>query len=564
MDNVPPPNYQFSEKAVSQESSTEYTDAEKNAADVDIFGDDSSLNTPPPSYKSTHRSLKGRHIQLIGIGGTIGTALFVQIGQALIKGGPASLFMGFLFWCIPILCITSSAAEMVSYLPISSPFIRLSGRCVDEAFEVMAGWNFFLFEAILIPFEITAVNAILHFWVDGYSPAIPIVIQLFLYFLINFFAVKYYGESEYWLSLGKVVLAVGLILFTFITMVGGNPQKDAFGFRYWNNPGSFNTYMSTGNWGKFLGFFACLTQAAFTIAGPEYVSMAAGEAENPHKVMPRAFKGVFYRLTCFFVLGALSIGIICPYNDPTLLDAVNGDKPGAAASPYVVAMTLLNIRVLPHIVNAMVLTAAFSAGNSYVYCSSRTIYGLALQGHAPKCFTICTKNGVPIVAVGIALAFGFLSFLQLGQTAQTVLNWIVNLVTVSQLINFCVICTTYIRFYEGLKAQGIDRSRLPYRGWYQPYVAYVGLICPFIMMFLAGYPVFIDWDVPTFIFSYIMIPVCVVIYIVWKIWKRPVFVKPEDMDLSSGMKEIQDHIDSFIEPPPPTTWHAKVLRWIIT
>lgn len=107
--------------------------------------------------------------------------------------------------------------------------------------------------------------------------------------------------------------------------------------------------------------------------------MAAGEAENPHKVMPRAFKGVFYRLTCFFVLGALSIGIICPYNDPTLLDAVNGDKPGAAASPYVVAMTLLNIRVLPHIVNAMVLTAAFSAGNSYVYCSSRTIYGLACK-----------------------------------------------------------------------------------------------------------------------------------------------------------------------------------------
>lgn len=536
----------------------------KNASVMEHLPPNVSDDESPPPY-DTHRKLKARHIQLIGIGGTIGTVLFVQIGSALVKGGPASLFLGFTLWCFPILAITSTTAEMVSYMPMSSPFINMAGRCVDEAFEVMAGWNFFLFEAALVPFEITAVNVILHFWIDGYSPAIPLCIQIVLYAAINIFAVKWYGESEYWLSLGKVVLAVGLIFFTFITMVGGNPKHDAYGFRYWNDPGAFAEYTATGSWGKFLGFFACLTQAAFTIAGPEYVSMAAGEAENPKKVMPKAFKAVFYRLTFFFVLGALCIGIVVPYNDPELLAAIKEGKPGAAASPYVIAMERLGIKVLPHIVNGLVLTAAFSAGNSYTYCASRTLYGLSLAGHAPKIFTKCTKNGVPIYAVLLTLCASLLGFLQLSRSAQTVLTWIVNLVTASQLINFCVLCVTYMRFYKALEAQGISRDTLPYKGWGQPYVAWFGFICPFIMMFLAGYPVFTkgNWDTPTFLFSYIMIPFCVVLFIAWKLIKRTKLIKPENVDLRTGMKEVEDHIDAFVEPPPPTTWHGKLLAMIL-
>lgn len=536
----------------------------KNASFMEHLPPSVSDDESPPPY-DTHRKLKPRHIQLIGIGGTIGTALFVQIGSALVKGGPASLFLSFTLWCFPILAITSTTAEMVSYMPMSSPFINLAGRCVDEAFEVMAGWNFFLFEAALVPFEITAVNVILHFWIDGYSPAIPLCIQILLYAAINIFAVKWYGESEYWLSLGKVVLAVGLIFFTFITMVGGNPKHDAYGFRYWNDPGAFAEYTATGSWGKFLGFFACLSQAAFTIAGPEYVSMAAGEAENPRKVMPKAFKAVFYRLTFFFVLGALCIGIVVPYNDPELLAAIKEGKPGAAASPYVIAMERLGIKVLPHIVNALVLTAAFSAGNSYTYCASRTLYGLSLAGHAPKIFTKCTKTGVPIYAVLLTLCASLLGFLQLSRSAQTVLTWIVNLVTASQLINFCVLCVTYIRFYKALEAQGISRDTLPYKGWGQPYVAWFGLVCPFVMMFLAGYPVFTkgNWDTPTFLFSYIMIPLCVVLFIAWKLIKRTKVIKPENVDLRTGMKEVDDHIDAFVEPPRPTTWHGKLLVMIL-
>lgn len=212
-------------------------------------------------------------------------------------------------------------------------------------------------------------------------------------------------------------------------MVGGNPQHDRFGFRYWRDPGSFAELYKTGSPGRFLGFLQCLILASFTIAGPDYVSMAAGEAENPRYVMPRAYKAVFYRLTSFFVLGSLAVGINVPHNDKELSDAFTNAEPGAAASPYVVAMNRLGIRILPDIVNAMVLGSAFSAGNSYVYCASRSLFGLALEGKAPKILTRCTRNGVPIYCVAIVLLISLLSFLQVNNGAATVLRWFVNLVS---------------------------------------------------------------------------------------------------------------------------------------
>ena len=246
---------------------------------------------------------------------------------------------------------------------------------------------------------------------------------------INVFAVKWYGESEFWLALGKVLLIIGLIVFTFIAMLGGNPLHDRYGFRYWRNPGAFAEYYKTGNLGRFLGFLQCFILASFTVAGPDYVSMAAGEAENPRAVMPRAFNAVFGRLMAFFVLGSLAVGINVPYTDPELANAFSEGLPGAAASPYVVAMNRLHITVLPDIVNAMVLISAFSAGNSYVYCASRSLFGLALEGKAPRFLTRCTRNGVPIYCVAVVLAIALLSFLQLGSSASVVLQWFVNLVS---------------------------------------------------------------------------------------------------------------------------------------
>ena len=213
-------------------------------------------------------------------------------------------------------------------------------------------------------------------------------------------------------------------------MLGGNPLGDRFGFRYWNEPGAFAEYYKTGDTGKFLGFLSALIAASFTIAGPDYVSMAAGETINPRVVLPKAYNGVFYRLTAFFVLGVLCVGILVPYDDETMAAAFDNDKPGAAASPYVITMDRLHIPILPHIVNAVVLTACFSAGNSYVYCASRSLYGLALEGKAPRVLTKCTKQGVPVYCVAVVLLIALLSFLQVSNGASVVLNWFVNLVCI--------------------------------------------------------------------------------------------------------------------------------------
>ncbi|KAI6892956.1 amino acid permease, partial [Hortaea werneckii] len=331
--------------------------------------------------------------------------------------------------------------------------------------------NFFVFEAILVPFEITACNVIIHYWSDIVPAGGIIALVIVLYALINLLAVKWYGETEFWAALGKVLLIVGLIIFTFITMLGGNPLGDRFGFRYWKNPGSIKPLYYEGNLGRWLGFLQCLIQASFTIAGPDYVSMAAGEAENPRVVMPKAYNAVFYRLTTFFILGALCVGINVPYDDPELTAAFANDEPGAAASPYVVAMNRLRIRVLPSIVNALVLASAFSAGNSYVYCASRSLFGLALEGKAPKVLTRTNRQGVPYYCVLVILLICLLAFLQVSNGSATVLAWFVNLVTASQLINFAVMCGTFLCWMKACKAQGLDRDALPYKSRFQPFAA---------------------------------------------------------------------------------------------
>lgn len=334
-------------------------------------------------------------------------------------------------------------------------------------------------------------------------------------------------------------------------MLGGNPLGDRFGFRYWNNPGSFAQLYYGGNLGYFLGFLQCLIQASFTIAGPDYVSMAAGEAENPRAVMPKAFKAVFYRLTTFFMLGALCVGILVPYNDEELIAATTSGLPGAAASPYVVAMNRLRITVLPDIVNALVLASAFSAGNSYVYCASRSLYGLALEGKAPKILTRTTRRGVPIYCTLVVLAIALLAFLQVSQNAATVLKWFINLVTASQLINYAVMCATFIFWKRACDAQGLDRRSLPFRGWGQPYLAYYGLVACSVMALVQGYPVFLPgkWDVPTFLFSYFMIGLFPVLFVGWKLVKKTHWYAATAVDLRGEVEEIEDYQAHYVSVP---------------
>lgn len=521
---------------------------------------------PKEKLNHTHRTLEQRHINLIAIGGSIGTGLFITIGtDGLTQAGPLGLLLAYCFWTAVILMLTVSVAEMVCYLPVDLPFLTMAGRVVDPAYECAALVNFWLMQSLYIPFEITAVNGMIHFWRDDYSPAIPLCIQIVIYAAINIFAVKVYGETEFWLLLGKLILCIGLLFFTLISMCGGNPRHDAFGFRYWHAEGGpIAEFIHTGAVGRLQGFLQGLFSACFVVVSSEYLSMTAGEARNPRHNMATAFKTVLYRLVIFFIGGALLVTILIAYNDPHYL-LLTLDTSNAALLPYVVAMQNMGIKALPSIVNAVILLLAFSAGNSYTYCSLRALYALALKGFAPKVFTICTKSGVPIFCVAVSICFSLLSLMQLGSSLKNVLNYMVSLCSGSQLLNYAFMGITYLHFYRACKVQGIERDNFTYKSWFQPYTAIIATSFLWVVVGILGYVTFIPghWVTKDFLFKYLMVFVSAGVYVFWKLWKRTAYIRPEDADLQTGLEEIEEHeYEYYAELEANQVDQGRFAKWV--
>ncbi|KAF2830227.1 hypothetical protein CC86DRAFT_368063 [Ophiobolus disseminans] len=499
------------------------------------------------------RHLGNRQVQLIAIGGSIGTATFVSIANGLVKGGPGSLLLAYTLYTCMLGLVNNSMAEMASYMPVSGGFIRMAGHWVDESLGFWVGWNFFLYEAFLIPFEISALNLVLTYWSDKIPVAAVVAVCIVLYFCINAFVVKWYGEAEFWLALGKVFLILIVYMFTFITMVGGNPQKDAYGFRYWKEPGAFAEFITTGPLGRFEGFLGCLWSAAFTVVGPEYLSMLSGEVKLPRRYLKAAFKVTYIRFAFFFIGSALCVGIVIPYNESSLLEIMAGTSEGAgtaAASPYVIAMRNLGVTGLPHLTNALLCTSIFSAGNAYTYYGTRSLYSLALDGHAPKFLRKCTKAGVPMYCLIITSLFPFLGFLNVSSGSAKVLTWFTNIITAAQIIDYIVICITYLFFYRACKAQGLDRRTMPYFAQFQPWSTWIAMIFLTCVVTCYGYPVFLPgrWSLDTFFTFYLMVLVAPVLFFGWKFLKKTKFIKPLECDLIWQKAIIDAYEENFNEP----------------
>jgi len=517
-------------------------------SDIDVVakgghGGDGSMSIIEAMHN--HRRLTARQIQLLSIAGTIGAALFVGIGTSLRDGGPLSLLLGFIVWTSVIWATAQCQIEMVTLLPIDGSFIRFAGRFVDEAYGMAAGYNYFVSQAALVCFEINIFNTVIGYWAPDLHPAILISVLIPLYFFLNIWSVSFFGEAEFWLAIGKVGLIIMLFFYTIITMLGGNPLGDRYGFRYWKDPGAMNEYINTGSLGRFQGFVQCIIGAAFIVAGPEYISMVAGEAKNPRKTMPRAFNSIIYRLIFFFCIGALSVGIVCPSDSPDLLGSLG---PSAARSPYTISMRRLNISVLPDIVNALIATSIISAGNSYMFGTSRSLYSLALAGQAPKVLTRLNRNGVPYLCVIVTSGLSCLSYLSVSAGTAKVLGWWVSLVTASQLLNWIIMSSTWIRFNAAIKAQGLDREQfLPYRSRFQPFAAWYALVMSIIVLVISGYYLFYPgaFLADQFIFAYGMIFVVIAIVLVWKPLKRTRFYRSHEVDLVSDIQDINDYTEDF-------------------
>ncbi|KAJ7160374.1 general amino acid permease AGP2 [Mycena filopes] len=512
-------------------------DEKESSSSEEITSAPTTASTDEARRDQTHRTLKGRHVQLISIGGAIGTVLFVQIGTALPIGGPGSLLLAILLWSTVVLAINNCLAEMVTWIPISSPYVRFADRFVDEALGVCSGLNLFFAVGLGIPFELTAFNLMLNFWTDRIPVVSVIFFMILAYAAINLFAVRFYGESEFWLAIGKVILIIGLTCFTFVVMVGGNPDG-----------APFVAYVYPGPRGHFLGFLSCLVQAAFTVGGPEYTAITAGEAAHPRHTLPRSFRTITPRLLVFFGLGALSVGILVPYTDPKLLATV-AVRPGAGTSPYVIAMERLRLGGLAHAVNALVMLSIFSAGNNYVYTASRTLFGLALEGRVPRVLAKCNARGVPVYSICATMSLSALAFLQLGHTSAVVLLWITRLTTVSLMANYAIIAFTYLRFHAALRAQGIPRESLPHRSALQPFCAYYAFTASFVMCFIAGYGVFLPghWNTITFVFSYALVVILPAIFFGWKFMRQTKWRLASEVDFFTRERAEVDAYENTLK-----------------
>ena len=232
------------------------------------------------------------------------------------------------------------------------------------------------------------------FWngAEEINVAAWITIVIVVVVALNTLAVSIYGEAEFVFASIKIITIIGLIIFAFIIDLGGGPTRDRLGFRYWKNPGAMKPYVADGDLGRFLGLFSTLVNAAFSYSGVEICAVAAGETENPRRNIPKAVRRVFWRILFFYVIGSLAIGVLIPYNESRLLDAIHHDSPGGAASPWVIAIYRAGVPVLPSIINAVILISATSAANAFLYTGSRYLYALAQNGQAPRFLLTCSRK----------------------------------------------------------------------------------------------------------------------------------------------------------------------------
>ncbi|KAI0704873.1 amino acid permease [Cytidiella melzeri] len=534
---------------------------EKTTDEVNVYPqDDSSYQGKHAEAGQLQRQLKSRHIAMISIGGVIGTGLFLGTANALRHGGPIGLLLGYSAMGTVTYCVMISLGEMIAYLPIPGGHIALAERFVDPGFAFAMGWNYWYNWTIILPAELSAAAVLINYWNQSVNNAAWITICMVVVVGINMFGAGAYGEAEFIFASIKVLTITGLIILGIVLDLGGGPNHDRLGFRYWKHPGPFNNYGGiSGAKGQFLGWWAVMTQAAFSFIGTEIVAIAAGEAKNARKSLPKAIRRVYVRILLFYIGGVTVIGLLVPSNDPGLNLSVSN----AAASPFVIAINHAGIKVLPSIINAALLTSAWSAASSDLYTSSRALYGLAKVGNAPKVFKIASKSGLPYVSLIFCSLFGTLAFMGINSGSGKVFGWFANLTSIAGLMTWFGIGLTYTRFYAGMKAQGFDRRKLPYWTRLQPFAAWYVVVMCLVICFFSGWAVFLkgNWDVATFVTNYLPFVTFPILYIGARLWFKRGPVKPHDMDFVSNIAEIEA---STYDEPPPRNKMEQFWAWLVS
>ncbi|ATY64922.1 general amino-acid permease GAP1 [Cordyceps militaris] len=505
---------------------------------------DLHLATLENAHIGLSRSLKGRHLQMIAIGGSIGTGLFVVSGKALNAGGPASLLIAFGIIGAMLYTTCQALGELAVIFPIAGSFSSWATRFLDPSWGFAMGWKFANTGPIsyalqwlsVLPLEIIAASLTIGYWNDRLTKAIFVTVFLTTIVFINMFGVKGYGEAEFLFSIIKIIAVIGFILLGIVLNCGGTPDRGYIGGEYWRNPGAFNN--------GFKGLCSVFVTAAFAFTGTELVGLAAAETANPRKSLPTAIKQVFWRITLFYIVALTLVGLLVPHNDPRLL---GGDsKVDAKASPFVIAIEEAGIQILPSVMNAVILIAVLSVGNSAVFGSSRTLAALANLHQAPKFLGYVDRKGRPLVAIFVAGACGLLAYLADAASQGSVFDWLLALSGLSSIFTWGSICLCHIRFRRAWALAGHHVAELPFQSQVGVWGSYFGLTLNMIVVvaqfWVAAFPM--GWRTMSsaaiaqnLFLKWMSAPIIVVCYGAHKLYYRTRYVRLREMDVNTGRRD---------------------------
>ncbi|WP_336004658.1 amino acid permease [Acinetobacter pittii] len=387
------------------------------------------------------RGLKNRHIQLIAMGGAIGTGLFLGSAQVIQSAGP-SIILGYAIGGLIAFLIMRHLGEMIVEEPVAGSFSHFAYKYWGKFPGFLTGWNYWILYILVAMSELTAVAKYINYW----WPHIPAWTSVLFFFVvitaINLTNVKFYGESEFWLAIIKVAAVISMIVFGLYLLFTADVGSSISFSNLWSHGGFFPN--------GFSGLFYMLAFLMFAFGGIELIGMAAAEAKDPKKTIPKAINQVVFRILIFYI-GSLAILLsLVPWNQ---LDLGGLDK-----SPFVMIFSQMGIGWAAHLLNFIILTAALSVYNSGMFANSRMLYSLAQQGNAPKVFAKTNKQGVPIPAVLLSALLIFGCVLLNYFVPEDALGHLMYVVVGALVLNWAMISITHLKYRRFVKHANIKTS----------------------------------------------------------------------------------------------------------
>lgn len=451
--------------------------------------------------------------------------MFIGASQALAVGGPASLLISYLLLSLLAYCLTTTAAEVATHLPARDGTLVTHGyRYASRHFGFALAYLRWYTLALFPPYEITTAIVNLGLWEPGAKVAARITVALLIILATNFLPERAFRRSEVVFTGLKLLLTIGL--FSFSIAIFATSRRGARGFGYWRDPGTMNEQLTGGALGRGFGMVQCLLYSGVAfIFLPEQVVYRAEQREiSPHSSILSVARRDSIQVFALYLLSILGMGVVCPYDDPLL----TGDDTGAGYSPYVVAMRIGGIRVLPTIVTSAIFVSSVASGRAFLFLSSRTLHTLAENGHAPSVFVKRNRYGVPYAAVLGSGTFTLLAYMSARHRSTEVFNWLMPAITTSGYLSWMATYAVYLNFRRLVGTQ-----MAPNQNGTQPFVAYTGMAFTILLPLANGLTVASPdrFNLRNLFPAYVGIPVFLALYYGHQ------FMSPNDPD-GSRAEEI--------------------------